>query len=166
MFQQLETESSFVSWVAQLAISCLAPLIGLACVSFLVDKFVNSFVVSSPFRGPNQDASSAAAADDAWQLLGYIILATVSACLARIVSRFWRNSFREGRFTWIIPATFEAVVLIAVLLSGRGREVYGLFIVTGPGEGTAFAVVLLTYPTFSATVYSATMWWLYRQQSR
>ena len=100
------------------------------------------------------------------QILEYAFLAAVSGTLAFPVARVLPEAMREGSWVWLIPVILEFAAAVDELFVGGVRTMLDLFFKTQQGEGGAFAIALLTMPTWSCCWYSATMLWQRRGRPR
>lgn len=135
--QEVERDFSFVSWIAQLVIVYLFPVITLSLFSHWLT-----------FRNLILD-----------QIISFLFIGTVGYGLAQPASAMAWGPAKEGRWIWVLPVSIEIAVGASALLSeGFLATWHGLFFVPGPGQGEgSWAIVLLTLPTWGCCCYSATM---------
>jgi hypothetical protein len=147
MFDKIERDRSFVSWVIQLLIAYSVPVITLAITL--------SYLPDTPDTVLNQ-------------LIEYLFVAGVASALALLVSAIATDSFAEGVLIWIVPAGLEFIAVVWGLSSdGLVSTLHGLFLVPGPGQGEgSWGVVILTQPAWGCCWYSAIMWWRLRTKQR
>jgi len=132
MFEDEQREFSFVSWILQLMLGTVGPLIVLAALES---------------RLGSQDAPWEAPFD-------YIVLAPTAFAMAWILSAVSGDSAREGKWIWIMPMSAEIASIAWDVLWLEHASIRGYFWDRGP-EGMQ---MLLTLPTWSSCWYSAAMW--------
>lgn len=143
MFESIGEDISFGAWVTQLLLAYTGPLLALGLLESVVHW---------------ADTPAATA-------LQYLLIAILAVVLSLSVAFVFPNSSREGRWTWVLPAALELIVLLA-LYSHSLAQMRTLFYVP-PGEGEAgWGIVLITLPTWSCCCYSGAMWyWRKRRNS-
>ena len=146
MFDKIERDFSFGSWVLQLLAAYCAPIV-------LLGILETSLAV--------QDTSMT-------QLLRYAFVAAAAVALALLISAFIGGSVREGKRIWIIPVLFEVSAFVSAMASvDAGSRLRALVWVADPGRGEeSWTMVLLTLPTWGCCWYSAAMWWRFCRDQR
>src|SRR5579875_1641429 len=143
MFEEVEPDRSFASWLLQLLLAYFGPLIVLG----ITEALLNIPDTMAP------------------QILEYVAVGVFSAGAAALVSTVVPNALREGRAVWILPAGVEIIGILSELIP-HGLRSASLFFFYTPGQGEeAWGVLLLTLPTWSCCCYSATAWWRLRNRT-
>lgn len=147
MFQEVERELSFASWILQLVAAYCGPI----AMLMVVDTWLKA-----------QDTLLE-------QVLSYVLVGAIAAAMALVVSLLAGDPAKEGRWVWVIPFAFELMAVAWELLFQRTHgELCELFVVrdTGPMAGeNGWVMVLLTIPTWSCCCYSLVMWQQLRRRS-
>jgi hypothetical protein len=115
----IERDYSFPSWLIQLVVAFLGPVIILT----VIDTWLNV-----------QDTPSS-------QLFSYLCLGGVGAGMAFLISAVAGESWREGLWVWVLPVTLEVAALIREFSSeGLSATLRTLFYVAGlVGERSRWA---------------------------
>src|SRR5450432_303225 len=109
MFDKIDRERSFVSWLIQLLIAYSVPVITLAIIL--------SYLPDTPDTIVNQ-------------VLEYLFVAGIASVLALLVSAIATDSFAEGVLIWIVPAGLEFIAVVWGLSSdGLVPTLHGLFLI-------------------------------------
>jgi len=92
----------------------------------------------------------------------YILTPVAGYVLGAGIQRVWPTSYRTGRWVWLLPTSgFSAILLIG--LAKSPLELSELFMPNGGDEG--LPLILITYPTLAACLYSLGMIWEHRRST-
>ena len=141
MFVQVERDFSLGSWVCQMVLAYIAPL--------LLVAILESWLMP----GPDTPVT---------YILDYFLWAGAAALIALAVFGLFDEAAHEGASVWILPCAF---LLFGVLWDsasfGVARALREFFFPrTGMEAGEAgIAMLLVTLPVWGCVCYSAVMYW-------
>jgi hypothetical protein len=86
--------------------------------------------------------------------------------LALMVHRFFPRAAKEGRWVWVVPMSFFLLAFIRDALMSSLPHVLTEFFYPGPNGESGWALMLITYPTCAAILYSLGMFYASRRRRR
>jgi hypothetical protein len=146
MFQEVEREKSFVSWLLQLLAAYCGPVVLLVLIETWINARWDTFA---------QDTS----ATDAF---AYLFSAVAASALAFVVALVASDSPNEGRWVFTLPTT---LVLGGMAWEWSSHGIASAMAVLHPNSSEeGWTLVFLTIPAWSCWWYSTAMWWLRRRR--
>jgi hypothetical protein len=86
--------------------------------------------------------------------------------LALLVHRFFPRAATEGCWVWAVPMFFFLLAFIWDALMSSLPHVLTEFFYPGPNGESGWALMLITYPTWQAVLYSLGMFYASRRRRR
>jgi hypothetical protein len=143
MFEELERDYSYLSWILQSLLAFFGPIILLMILASLLE--------------PYGDTPTSL-------VLEYLFIAFAGFALALALAAIARSSPSEGRFVSVVPVSLVLLICVRQAASFGIRSLIPFFYVAGPGSAEeGWVLMLLTFPTWGCCWYSAAMWWRRRR---
>lgn len=142
MFEtELRDDYSFAAWLAQ--------QIAAICVPTLLAGFTAGSIAQDIEAGPGYPLGIVG------KVIWYMFFVWgLGFYLALVVHRFFPRSTKEGRWVWIVPLFFVMLAFLGDAMMSSVPHVVTEFFYPGPNGESGWALMLLTYPTCAAILYS------------
>jgi hypothetical protein len=150
---EVSDDYSFVTWVAQQVAAVLTP----SLVALLTGGSVADYIE----KGPGYPLGTIGKV--AWYAL---FVWGIGFYLAMLVHRLFRRAAAVGRWVWILPTFFFLLMFFNDVFKHSLSSAFSEFFNPGPNGEAWWALMIFTYPTCSAVLYSLGMFLALRQDRR
>ena len=145
MFEtEIRDDHSFLAWLAQQIVAIVVPT--------LLAGFTAGSIAQDIEEGPGYPLGIVG------KLIWYAFFVWGGGFyLALLVHRFFPRAAKEGRWVWVVPMFFFLLAFIGDALMSSLPHVLTEFFHPGPNGEAGWALMLITYPTCAAGLYSLGM---------
>ncbi len=145
MFEtEIHDDYSFVAWLTQQIASVAIPsILALITGGPIADYFDQGFGFPLGIAG---------------KVIWYAFFVWgIGFYLALLVHRFFPRASKEGRWVWVVPIFFFLLAFIGDAFMSSFQHALSAFFYPGPNGEAWWALMVITYPTCQAVLYSLGM---------